>query len=123
VKKTMSVTVQGVIHHLVCYYHVPDVLGNQLRTPSQTDNLQYIRPRIELTQKQSFWAPIEEVDEVEGAPGAFGYRMNTGGYPQGYYLPHNYPPMAQQPNQPHYPTAVPSMSAPYMQLQTRRPVR
>ncbi|KAJ9609103.1 Global transcription regulator sge1 [Cladophialophora chaetospira] len=122
VKKTMSVTVQGVTHHLVSYYHVNDVLTNQLRTPGQTDNLQYIRPRAELTQKQSFRAPIEEVDDVEGTQNAYAYRMNAAGYAQPpYYMPQNYPPMAQQPNPPHYPMGVPAMSAPYMQSPVTAP--
>jgi Gti1/Pac2 family transcription factor len=114
VKKTMSVTVGGVTHHLVSYYHVNDVLTNQLRTPGQTDNLQYIRPRAELTQKQSFRAPIEEADDVEATHGAYGYRMNTSNYSQPYYLPPGYPPMAQQPSQSHYAMGAPTMSAPYM---------
>jgi Gti1/Pac2 family transcription factor len=54
VKNTMSVTVQGVTHHLVSYYNVTDVLNNQLRTPTQTENLHYIRPRPELTSKSEF---------------------------------------------------------------------
>ncbi|EXJ70243.1 uncharacterized protein A1O5_06311 [Cladophialophora psammophila CBS 110553] len=116
VKKTMSVTVQGITHHLVSYYHVNDVLNNQLRTPSQTENLQYIRPRAELTSRQSFRAPIEDVDEVEGAHNVYGYRVNAAGYaPQPYYIPPGYPPMAQQPSQPQYSMAVPSMSSPYIQ--------
>lgn len=120
VKKTMSVTVQGVTHHLVSYYHVNDVLTSQLRTPSQTENLQYIRPRAELTSKQSFRSPIEEVEEVDGGPAAYGYRVNPGGYiqdynKQPYYMPQNYPPMAQQPSGPPYGMGVPSISAPYMQ--------
>ncbi|KAH0844220.1 hypothetical protein AYO21_06252 [Fonsecaea monophora] len=115
VKKTMSVTVQGVTHHLVSYYHVNDVLANQLRTPSQTENLQYIRPRSELTSRQSFRAPIEDVDEVEGAHNSYAYRVNAGGYPQPYYMPPGYPPMAQQPNPPQYSMAVPSMSTGYIQ--------
>ena len=114
VKKTISVTVQGITHHLVSYYHVNDVVTSQLRTPGQMDSLQYIRPRAKLTQKQSFRAPIEEVDDVKGIQSAYACRMNTGGYlpqPQ-YYMPQNYPPMAQQPNQPHHPMGVPAMSAP-----------
>ena len=34
VKKTMSITVQGVTHHLVSYYIVRDAVNSQLRTPS-----------------------------------------------------------------------------------------
>ena len=44
VKKTMSVTVQGVTHHLVSYYNVNEVMAGQLRSPSQTESLHYIRP-------------------------------------------------------------------------------
>lgn len=120
VKKTMSVTVQGVTHHLVSYYLVNDVLDNHLRTPSQTDNLQYIKPRPELLSKQSFRAPLEEVEEVDPGQSAYGYRVNAGGYIHDYnkppyYLAQNYPSMAQQPNPPPYGMGVPSMSAPYLQ--------
>lgn len=86
VKKTMSVTVQGVTHHLVSYYSVHDVLSDNLRTPSQTESLQYIRPRHELTAKQSFRAPIDEPEEqldnardLSAAP--YGYRVNHQPYP------------------------------------------
>ncbi|KAJ5475873.1 hypothetical protein N7475_001602 [Penicillium sp. IBT 31633x] len=64
VKKTMSVTVSGVTHHLVSYYSVEDVMRGALNPPSMVDSLRFIRPRIELTQKQSFRSPI---DELEGA--------------------------------------------------------
>ena len=122
VKKTMSVTVGGVTHHLVSYYHVNDVLTNQLRTPGQTENLQYIRPRAELTQKQSFRAPIDEADDVEGTQNAYAYRMNPSGYAQPpYYMPQSYPPVAQQSNPPHYPMGVPSMSASYSQSPVSAP--
>lgn len=120
VKKTMSVTVQNVTHHLVSYYHVNDVLTNQLRTPSQTENLQYIRPRAELFM-QNFRSPIEDVEEVEGGQAAYGYRVNPGGYiqdyntQQQYYMPQNYPSMPQQQGGPPYAMGVPSMSAPYHQ--------
>jgi Gti1/Pac2 family transcription factor len=66
VKKTMSVTVQGVTHHLVSYYSVSDVVNGHLRTPSQTENLNYVRPRPELTSKQSFRSPLEETEDIEG---------------------------------------------------------
>lgn len=94
VKKTMSVTVQGVTHHLVSYYNVQDVINGSLRSPSQTENLQYIRPRLELTAKQSFRSPIEETDEtVDGArndpaQAAYGYRQGLMG-PTGYPMPPN----------------------------------
>lgn len=62
VKKTMSVTVMGVTHHLVSYYSVEDVLRGSLNAPSMVDSLRYIRPRVDLTQKQSFRAPIDDLE-------------------------------------------------------------
>ncbi|KAJ5302197.1 hypothetical protein PENANT_c008G06263 [Penicillium antarcticum] len=62
VKKTMSVTVMGVTHHLVSYYSVEDVMRGILNPPSMVESLRYIRPRIELTQKQSFRAPIDDLE-------------------------------------------------------------
>lgn len=129
VKKTMSVTVQGVTHHLVSYYNVNDVVNNVLRTPSQTENLQYIRPRPELTSKQSFRSPIEEVDEVEGlrdGQAAYGYRLGPQGYVtdyrQQYYMPQQYPPMASQPPlQTSFPPSVPPMTSPYLHTPVQTP--
>lgn len=107
VKKTMSVTVQGVTHHLVSYYSVSDVVNGQLRTPAQTENLNYVRPRPELTSKQSFRSPLEDTDDIEGirehslaVQAPYGYRppqVTHSGYipPSGpYYAPGMYPPGA-----------------------------
>ena len=66
VKKTMSVTVQGVAHHLVSYYSLSDVFSGLLRTPSQTESLGFVHPRPELTSKQSFRSPLEEREDFEG---------------------------------------------------------
>lgn len=87
VKKTMSVTVQGVTHHLVSYYNMEEVISRHLPTPSESPALRGIRPRQELTTKQSFRAPLEEMDDtLEGArennQGMYGYRPVG---PQGYY--------------------------------------
>ncbi|OGM50351.1 camp independent regulatory protein [Aspergillus bombycis] len=62
VKKTMSVTVSGVTHHLVSYYSVEDVMRGVLNPPSMVDSLRFIRPRAELIQKQSFRAPIDDLE-------------------------------------------------------------
>lgn len=118
VKKTMSVTVQGVTHHLVSYYNVHDVIANNLRSPSQTENLQYIRPRPELTSKQSFRSPLEEVEEVDGirdGQARYGYGQ---GYVQDYRTPYSmnqyYPPMNQAPPG-GYSAGVPPMQQNYLQ--------
>ncbi|CAI7573032.1 unnamed protein product [Penicillium bialowiezense] len=79
VKKTMSVTVMGITHHLVSYYSVDDVIRGVLNPPSMVENLRYIRPRTELTQKQSFRSPIDELEatnavENQEHAAMYGYR-------------------------------------------------
>lgn len=128
VKKTMSVTVQGVTHHLVSYYSVHDVIANNLRTPSQVDNLQYIRPRPELTSKQSFRSPLEDNDDVDGIREQQGYRyggMGHQGYVQDYRQPYPmhtqyYPPMSQAPPA-GYSGGVPPMQPGYLQTPVATP--
>jgi Gti1/Pac2 family transcription factor len=127
VKKTMSVTVQGVTHHLVSYYNVNDVVTSVLRSPSGTETLQYIRPRPELTSKQSFRSPIEEVEEVDGirdGQHAYRYGMTQQGYVQDYRAPYPmtgyYPPMSQAPGGT-YSTGVPPMQSGYLQTPVATP--
>jgi hypothetical protein len=68
VKKTMSVSVQGVQHHLVSYYKVEDVKAGRLRTPSMDDRLQHLKPRYDLIHKQNFRVPLaDEMEEMGGA--------------------------------------------------------
>ena len=66
VKKTMSVNVQGVQHHLVSYYKIEDVMSGRLRTVSQDPKISSIIPRMELIHRQNFRAPID--DENGDAP-------------------------------------------------------
>jgi hypothetical protein len=65
VKKTVSVTVGGVSHHLVSYYTVADILNNKLGTPTKDPRFQQISPRLDLITKQNFRTPIDEVDTME----------------------------------------------------------
>ena len=121
VKKTMSVNVNGVHHHLVSYYKVEDVLGGLLETPSISNNLRYIKPRLELTSRQNFRAPIDDSDELrEGAldgsqmsynypnSGSFDRRSTLNG--QGYQLPQ---PQPQPPAQSGYPYPGTESFSPY----------
>ncbi|OLN81529.1 Global transcription regulator sge1 [Colletotrichum chlorophyti] len=83
VKKTISVTYQGVPHHLVSYYNVEDVTEGKLMTPSKDHQLSTIIPRGELIMSQNFRAPIDEVemDDQRGAQhGLFPqhYALNSG---------------------------------------------
>lgn len=62
VKKTMSISINGISHHMVSYYKVDDVKHNALARPLQDPRLQHISVRPELYLKQNFRAPIEETE-------------------------------------------------------------
>ncbi|KAM5342867.1 hypothetical protein ACJ41O_013833 [Fusarium nematophilum] len=59
VKKTISVTVQGILHHLVSYYSIDDAKSGRLMTPTKHHILGYTIPRPELTMSQKFRVPDE----------------------------------------------------------------
>lgn len=111
VKKTMSVTVTGVTHHLVSYYSVDDVIRGALTPPSMVDHLRGIKPRPELITKQSFRAPIEDPDQpgmdeaADASQALYGYRSAM---VNGYGMPPQAPayyqmPPAGYPVHPHHP--------------------
>ncbi|MCJ1472950.1 hypothetical protein MMC13_001599 [Lambiella insularis] len=63
VKKTMSVTVNNIHHHLVSYYKIDEVLSGQMRTVSQDPSLhRHDPPRGELIHRQNFRAPLDGDD-------------------------------------------------------------
>ncbi|KAK4085668.1 uncharacterized protein Triagg1_658 [Trichoderma aggressivum f. europaeum] len=61
VKKTISITYQGVPHHLVSYYSIEDVDNKALVTPSESEYFQNIKPRTELVMSQNFRNPVDDV--------------------------------------------------------------
>ncbi|KAI9826813.1 MAG: hypothetical protein M1832_005751 [Thelocarpon impressellum] len=116
VKKTMSVTVNGVHHHLVSYYKVEDVVNGVLEAPSQNLTLRSIRPRHELTSRQNFRAPLDELDDgLDG--GADGQRNPYGYGERGAF--ERRPGMAgqayhQQPGPPHNTYPYSGVEGPYL---------
>ncbi|KAK3179675.1 Global transcription regulator sge1 [Lecanicillium sp. MT-2017a] len=62
VKKTISITFNGVPHHLVSYYNVDDVTNGRLPLPPQDMRLADIVPRPELFLSQNFRTPVDEVE-------------------------------------------------------------
>ncbi|KAG6042176.1 hypothetical protein E4U41_003922 [Claviceps citrina] len=62
IKKTISITHQGVPHHMVSYYNVSDVVSGRLSSPCRHPATHSIIPRPELIMSQSFRAPIDEVE-------------------------------------------------------------
>jgi Gti1/Pac2 family transcription factor len=65
VKKTVSVTVGAVSHHLVSYYTVADVMNDKFSTPSKDPRFEHISPRPDLITKQNFRTPIDEVESLD----------------------------------------------------------
>ncbi|KAK5685808.1 Global transcription regulator sge1 [Elasticomyces elasticus] len=79
VKKTMSVSVNGISHHMVSYYKVEDVKNNLLPRPLSDPRLQNISVRPELYLNQNFRAPVEETEHC-----AIDGHMHA--HPQAVYL-------------------------------------
>ena len=77
VKKTMSVTVHGVQHHLVSYYKIEDALGGTLTPPSKDPRLANTEPRSDLIARQNFRAPLDDMDDgMQEQSSAYGYGQN-----------------------------------------------
>jgi Gti1/Pac2 family transcription factor len=80
VKKTMSVNLHGIHHHLVSYYSIEDVMEGTLQSPSKDPKLEGIEPRSDLVARQNFRAPIDDMDMSMQDP----IHSLTGGYDYGY---------------------------------------
>lgn len=80
VKKTMSISLNGVSHHLVSYYTVEDVKQRRLNRPLSDSRLAHLTVRPDLFLKQNFRAPVEETEH---------YAVDAGGqaYPHMVYSP------------------------------------
>ncbi|KAI1803220.1 Gti1/Pac2 family-domain-containing protein [Daldinia bambusicola] len=103
IKKTISVTYQGIQHHLVSYYSIEDVIQHKLYTPSQDEMLRGITPRAPLISSGSFRAPVDDHEIMLAEPHFRGvmnssynaYAMN-GAAPRSYSMPsmHSYDQMS-----------------------------
>jgi hypothetical protein len=61
VKKTISISFQGVPHYLVSYYNIGDVDNKSLATPSGSPFFESVKPRTELIMSQKFRNPVGEM--------------------------------------------------------------
>ena len=113
VKKTMSISVNGISHHMVSYYKVDDVKNNALPRPLSDPRLQNITVRPELYLKQNFRAPVEETEHyaidghMHAHPQMMYPSMQAGPYgvrPGQYFAGQQYPQMYGMP---------PSAGSPY----------
>ncbi|KAI5254559.1 hypothetical protein E4T42_02265 [Aureobasidium subglaciale] len=112
VKKTMSISLNGVSHHLVSYYTVEDVKQRKLQRPLVDTRLNGIAIRPELYLKQNFRAPVEESDQFAVDHSGHAY-PHMGGYPNmvapsGYMMRQSY---AAPPGYPMYGAAPVSTGA------------
>ena len=84
VKKTMSVNVHGVHHHLVSYYTIKEVMDGELHPPTQDPRLSRLEPRPDLITRQNFRAPLDDADDgVQEHPN--GSLQNNYGYDSNPY--------------------------------------
>lgn len=122
VKKTMSVSVHGVHHHLVSYYKVDEVLNGSLQVPLKDPRVMSLQPRQELITRQNFRAPLDDIDDgiqdqMDGSHNPYGYE-NSGYDAQRHPMLNN---PGQHPHQVattqlgYYPGMPAYSSAPHMQ--------
>ncbi|KAL8717266.1 MAG: hypothetical protein Q9225_005475 [Loekoesia sp. 1 TL-2023] len=102
-KKTMTVTIKGVQHHLVSYYSLEDAKHN-LRTPREDDQLKNLTLRPELLQQPKF--KFQNLDDA--GDGAFEHAETT--HQSFSYAPNNFDPTRSYsiPNHGHVPFFDPS---------------
>jgi hypothetical protein len=62
-KKTLSVELRGVRHHIISYYRVDDIKAGIFRRPIQDEFIANIEPRRELVENPSFKFPVEDRDD------------------------------------------------------------
>lgn len=65
VKKTISVVVNGITHHLVSYYTLADAAARKFLVPTKDPKFLNLVPRPALLNKQSFRGPVDEVDPLD----------------------------------------------------------
>ncbi|KAL8834762.1 MAG: hypothetical protein Q9170_003611 [Blastenia crenularia] len=84
-KKTMTVTIKGVQHHLVSYYSLEDA-KHSLRTPREDEHLKNLNLRPELLQQPKF--KFQNLDDA--GDGAFEHAEMS--QQKFSYVPHNFDP-------------------------------
>lgn len=98
VKKTISITWQGVSHHMVSYYSCEDVMNNRLNTPSTDPKIRHIQPRSQLYTGQNFRGPVSDDSMIE--------QLQHNGSLDPHAMPHAFAPagfmQAGIPDHPHH---------------------
>ncbi|KAF2669304.1 hypothetical protein BT63DRAFT_257267 [Microthyrium microscopicum] len=66
-KKTLSVDVRGIRHHIISYYRIEDVKDGLYHRPTEDEILSKCIPRQELVDNPSFKSPVEDQDDKVNA--------------------------------------------------------
>lgn len=114
-KKTMTVTIKGVQHHLVSYYSLEDAKNN-LRTPRDDDQIKNLTLRAELLQQPKF--KFQNLDDAgdgafehaEGPHQSFSYAPNNFDPTRSYPMATQSLPFMDQSSQYYYASIPPYMS-------------
>lgn len=110
IKKTISVPVRGVLHHVVSYYTTEDVVERRLPVPSETPGTAGIIPRPELVTRQNFRAPLEQNAAflaLSAQPQMPGYQHGPESQLHFQGMPPGMQPYRQPMNMPGIPQAMP----------------
>lgn len=65
-KKTLSIEVRGIRHHIISYYRVEDVKHGHYHRPTEDPYLCKVEPRAELVENPGFKSPVEDRDDKIG---------------------------------------------------------
>jgi hypothetical protein len=65
VKRTLTISLNGVSHHIICYYKVSEVKNGNLHRPLFDRALHNITPRSELVNSNQLKFPINDPDELD----------------------------------------------------------
>jgi hypothetical protein len=68
VKRTLTISYNGIAHHIICYYKVSDIKDGLFHRPGFDQNLKDLKPRLELLNNTTLKFPINDPDEIEPYP-------------------------------------------------------
>lgn len=78
IKKTISVNLNSVVHHLVSYYTIDDVEAHRLKSPCQDSACRDVIPRPSLYSQANFRAPIDDTELAVVDPSQAYYSATMG---------------------------------------------
>lgn len=79
IKKTISIVVSGIHHHMVSYYKPDDVLNGKFMTPSETEGIRELPITEELIKRQNFRIPPDSLNTTPGQSYSHNGGMYAGG--------------------------------------------